>query len=105
MIIDFYLRKDLNPLDYGFEVSHIFKNKWEYRYRNQSAFLCVDQTSRKIQVFGQSSVCLAVLFRLAAMGGIEIDEQEKDDEVRKHRMYLTDEEFDTITKMRKEKNQ
>lgn len=92
----FYLKPGIDPKDYGFKQE---KGYWTLQYNRQSSLVAIDMTTRKINCNGVSSKCLAVLFRIAENGGIEIEE-ESEEKPRKHRMSLTEAEARVIQAMR-----
>ena len=92
--VNFYLSPFLKPEEYGFVDRG---EEWCYRYGHQGSCVAIDKVTRRIRCNGVSSKCLAVLFRIAAKGGIEIEE---DGEGRQYRMNLTAEEVKAIEAMR-----
>lgn len=100
MTVNFYLHPKIDPKDYGFEEcedSHSRERYWYLKFGYQSSAIIIDGITRKIHCNGVSSKCMAVLFKIAEQGGIEIED---DDAPKRIRMSLTEEEYLKVQEMR-----
>lgn len=95
MIVNFYLSPLIDPKDYGFVER---EDCWYLKFGHQNSAVFVDKVTRRIRCNGVSSKCLATLFRIAAKGGIEIEDPE--DTPRQYRINVTEAEMRAIEAMR-----
>lgn len=96
--VNFYLAWHINPTDWGFEeIGRSNDAYWRFSIPGQNSALWIEKTTRKIHCNGASSKLLAVLFKIAEKGGIEIEDSE---DTRRFRVSLTEEEYRAVEAMR-----